>query len=238
MSLSSHLLMLSGFITFMMFIFLPSPSLKCLKHVAFHNRYSTHRNFRTRILRKRAPTLRIRYFFTPGSGMGKKPDPGSRIRINSRIISKSLVQFFGLKILKFFVADPDPGSGGFMTFDPGSGMEKLGSGVEKLCSGIRDPGSATLESRQINSAKFYCLMKDGGSQSAVLSIQIRKEPKLLLLKYRTLNAVPFRKGPSFLPEQPQSSLCTEIASKKFFSQDLSSKDYECSADLKKFSTGS
>jgi hypothetical protein len=30
--------------------------------------------------------------------------------------------FFGLKILKFFDADPDPGSGIFLTLDPCSGM--------------------------------------------------------------------------------------------------------------------
>jgi hypothetical protein len=40
---------------------------------------------------------------------------------------------------------------------------------------------------------------------------------------------------SWLPEQPPSSLSTEIVTKKFFSQDLSSTDCECSADLKKFS---
>jgi hypothetical protein len=32
-------------------------------------------------------------------------------------------QFFELKYLKFFYADPDPGSGD--PFDPGSGMEKI-----------------------------------------------------------------------------------------------------------------
>jgi len=42
-------------------------------------------------------------------------------------------------MLQFFVADPDPGSGAFLTLDPGSRMEKF-------VSGIRDkhPGSATL----------------------------------------------------------------------------------------------
>jgi hypothetical protein len=29
---------------------------------------------------------------------------------------------FGLKILKFFVADPDPGSGAFLTLDPKFGI--------------------------------------------------------------------------------------------------------------------
>jgi hypothetical protein len=33
------------------------------------------------------------------------------------------------KILTFFDADPDPGSGIFLTLDPGSGMQKFGSGI-------------------------------------------------------------------------------------------------------------
>ncbi len=58
----------------------------------------------------------------PGSGMGKK----------SRSGSESLEKNFGLKILKFFDADPDPGSGIFFTLDPGSGMDKFGTGVRDL----------------------------------------------------------------------------------------------------------
>jgi hypothetical protein len=42
---------------------------------------------------------------------------------------KSLLTIFGLLILKFFVVDPDPGSGAFLKLDPGSEMEKFGSGV-------------------------------------------------------------------------------------------------------------
>jgi hypothetical protein len=74
--------------------------------------------------------------------MGKKsrsdPNPGSTSRI---IFSRAEKQFFGLKILNFFDADPDPGSGIFLTQD-------AGSGIEKFSSGIRDkhPGSATLQS--------------------------------------------------------------------------------------------
>jgi hypothetical protein len=37
-------------------------------------------------------------------------------------ISESLETIFGIKILKFFDVNADPGSGNF--FDPGSGMEK------------------------------------------------------------------------------------------------------------------
>jgi hypothetical protein len=35
-----------------------------------------------------------------------------------------------IKLLKFFDADPDPGSRIFLSLDPGSGMEKFGSGIE------------------------------------------------------------------------------------------------------------
>jgi hypothetical protein len=48
-------------------------------------------------------------------------------------ISESLEQFFGVKILKFFDADPI--------------WKKFGSGMEKFESGVRNkhPGSATLD---------------------------------------------------------------------------------------------
>jgi hypothetical protein len=71
----------------------------------------------------------------PGSGMGKNqdPDPGSRFRMNTpdHISESSLeIFFFGVKILKFFDADP------------GSGMEKiqiLYPGCQKFRSGINIP---------------------------------------------------------------------------------------------------
>jgi hypothetical protein len=45
-------------------------------------------------------------------------------------MSESLVlTIFGVKILKFVVADPDPGSSIFLTLDAGSGMEKFRSGI-------------------------------------------------------------------------------------------------------------
>jgi hypothetical protein len=50
-------------------------------------------------------------FLTPGSG-----NPGSGIHIQDQIL-ESLVYIFWDKILKFFVADPDP-----VLFDPGSGI--------------------------------------------------------------------------------------------------------------------
>jgi hypothetical protein len=73
---------------------------------------------------------------TPGSGIrirdpgGEKSGSGINIQYH---ISESLdAAIFRLKILKFFVADPDPGYGIIFTLDFGSGMKKFGSG-------IRDP---------------------------------------------------------------------------------------------------
>ncbi len=57
-------------------------------------------------IRIRDPML----FLIPGSGMGKNPDPGSGIldeHTGSYFWKRH--QFFGLEILKFFYADPDPG---------------------------------------------------------------------------------------------------------------------------------
>jgi hypothetical protein len=45
-------------------------------------------------------------------------DPGSEINILD-FISKSFVTVFELKIVKFFVVDPDSGSGTFLTLEPG-----------------------------------------------------------------------------------------------------------------------
>ncbi len=55
-------------------------------------------------------------FLTPGSGMGKKSRSGSGMNIPDHI-SESLEQNFGLKIRKFF--DADPRSGIFLALDPG-----------------------------------------------------------------------------------------------------------------------
>jgi hypothetical protein len=59
-------------------------------------------------------------FLTPGSEMAKnqKPDPGSGMNIPDHI-SESLETIFGLEMLKFFDADPVPGSGIFLTLDLG-----------------------------------------------------------------------------------------------------------------------
>jgi hypothetical protein len=53
----------------------------------------------------------------PGFGMGKNSRPGSGMNIPDHI-SESLKILLELKILKFFDADPDPGSGNFLILDP------------------------------------------------------------------------------------------------------------------------
>jgi hypothetical protein len=50
--------------------------------------------------------------------MGEKSRSGTGTNIPDHI-SESLEKFVGLKILKFFDVDPDPGSGIFLTLDPG-----------------------------------------------------------------------------------------------------------------------
>jgi hypothetical protein len=64
--------------------------------------------------------------------MAKKLRFRSGMNISDHI-SESLGTIFCVKMLKFFYADPDPGSGTF--FDPGSGLEKIR---------IQDSGSETL----------------------------------------------------------------------------------------------
>jgi hypothetical protein len=64
--------------------------------------------------------------------MGRKSRYGSGMNISDRN-SEGLKIIFGLRILKFFDADPNPGSGISLTLDSGSEMEKFGSG-------IRNPG--------------------------------------------------------------------------------------------------
>ncbi len=76
-------------------------------------------------------------------------DPGWTYRI---IFPRASEQFLGfIKILKFFYADPDPGSGIFLTLDPGWNSSDPGSGInipdpydwfyllEALCSVLHVP---------------------------------------------------------------------------------------------------
>ncbi len=76
-----------------------------------------------------------------GSGMGKNSGSGSGMN-NPDHISESLGTIFW-KILKFI--DPEPGSGIFLTLDPGSGMEKIRIRDKHPGSGknIPDPGKTS-----------------------------------------------------------------------------------------------
>ncbi len=49
---------------------------------------------------------------------GADPNPGFGVFFSDHI-SESLETIFWIKILKFFYADPDSGSGTFLTLDPG-----------------------------------------------------------------------------------------------------------------------
>jgi hypothetical protein len=74
------------------------------------------------------PVFRIRYLgsgavLTAGSGSGIW-NGGLRIRDEHLGSHFRVKLFFGLKILRFCDADPDPG----LTRDPGSGIDKFGSG--------------------------------------------------------------------------------------------------------------
>ncbi len=75
---------------------------------------------------------RIRCFFDPwsrdpdpGWGENLDPDPGWTYQIIFRELRNS---FLGLKILNFFTADPDPGSGIFLTLDSDPGRRNSDSG--------------------------------------------------------------------------------------------------------------
>ncbi len=63
---------------------------------------------------------------TLGSGMGKKSRSGSGMNIPDHS-SESLETIYGIKIIEFLDADPDPGN--LFDLDPGSGMKKFGSGI-------------------------------------------------------------------------------------------------------------
>jgi hypothetical protein len=77
-------------------------------------------------------------FLTPGSGMGEKSRSGSESGMNIlEHISESLETMFWVKILKFFDACSDPGSGNL--FDPG--WKKFGSEIH-----IPDPQHCQKES--------------------------------------------------------------------------------------------
>jgi hypothetical protein len=87
-------------------------------------------------------------FLIPGSGMGKKSGSGSGMN-NRDPISESLETSFGVKILKFF--DADPGSGIFLTLDPG--WKKFGSGMK-----IPDPQHCSPQIFITSGCKIYLLL--------------------------------------------------------------------------------
>jgi hypothetical protein len=90
------------------------------------------------------PDPRSGAFLTPRSGSGIRNWKKTRAIIRhpgwtSRILFENLIpfNFFGLKILKSF--DADPGSGILSILDPVSRMEEIGSGIRH-----KFPGSATM----------------------------------------------------------------------------------------------
>jgi len=55
----------------------------------------------------------------PGSWLGKNPDPGSGINIPDNFFESLETILRDGNIKKKIYADPDPGSGIFLTLDPG-----------------------------------------------------------------------------------------------------------------------
>jgi hypothetical protein len=84
--------------------------------------------------------------------MGKNPDLGSRMNIPKHF-SEGFETVFGVKILQFFDADPDPGSGMRDLFDPGLDP---GSRMEKFGSGIRNKHPGSVFSFEYNLFLIHC----------------------------------------------------------------------------------
>ncbi len=84
------------------------------------------------------------YLTPPGRVNNQDPNrgSGSEMNIPNHIFATLNRNNFWLKILKFLIADPDPGSGNI--FDPGSGnIFDPGSGMEKIRIRIRNTGAWT-----------------------------------------------------------------------------------------------
>jgi hypothetical protein len=81
------------------------------------------------VLRIRIRDPRSGAFLTPGSGMGisQHPDPGSGMKQTGSYFLELRLEtiFFGVKILKFFDADPGSGMETVRIRDPG--WKKVGS---------------------------------------------------------------------------------------------------------------
>jgi hypothetical protein len=78
-------------------------------------------------------------FADPESGVFLPLDPGSGMMNIQDHFSESLETFLGLKILKFFHADPDPKSGILFNLDPGWKNSDPGSEIN-----IPDPQHCLL----------------------------------------------------------------------------------------------
>jgi hypothetical protein len=76
--------------------------------------------------------------------MDKNPDRRSGIKSSDHISESQYLKL----VLKFLVADPDPGSETLLNLDPGSWMEKFESKIRN-----KNSGSATL----IGIVKFFKL---------------------------------------------------------------------------------
>jgi hypothetical protein len=90
-------------------------------------------------------------FLSPGSGMGRKSASGSRIRDEQPgtyflELRTHFFGFFGVKILKFFDADPET----VQIRDPG--WKKVGSGINHW---DKHPGSATLPLGRIRTGRLH-----------------------------------------------------------------------------------
>ena len=104
-------------------IFMGSTRLIRRGHVRFLNRIAVSKGLRGYCCGSRTAAFVLFWPLDPGSGMEK-----NRIRDPRwNHISESLGDFWGVKILKFFYADP--GFGIFLTLDPGWRNLDPGSGV-------------------------------------------------------------------------------------------------------------
>ncbi len=113
-------------------------------------------------------------FLTARSGKGKKSGSGVGINIQDHFF-ESLQTVFGLSLMRFRIRDLfDPGSGIFLTVNPGSFDPR--SRMEKFRSGIRykHPGYATQVSHMISyvvhSSLVYRLCCPGKASSQVASL--------------------------------------------------------------------
>ena len=82
-------------------------------------------------------------------------DPGSKNKHPGSYLLELSINFFGLQILRFFVADPDPGSDAFLTLDPVCNNSNPGTGIN-----ISDPGMNSQDPHYCRSVNiiFFILL--------------------------------------------------------------------------------